>query len=73
MGSQVENMDSTDFDGTMSRALFNEYIIGARAKIEMYQDEQRTKITASKLATIDYVKYGNQLVDNAVTSGHLKL
>lgn len=73
LGLQIENVDSADFDTTLNKALFKEYIIGARSRIEMYQDEQKKRVTCSKIAPVDYVKYGNQLCDTAVAGGHLNL
>lgn len=46
-----------------------EYIVGARAKSEMYQDEMRMKVTSSRLADVDYAKYGNDLYDRCMKDG----
>lgn len=72
LGKQMEEMEGDQFDNTMGQACFKEFIINARAKPEMYQDEQKIKITASKIADIDYIQYGNQLINEAVTEGRLR-
>jgi hypothetical protein len=38
-----------------------EFILGGRAKCEIYQDEQRLKVAAQRVAQIDYNKYGFDL------------
>lgn len=70
LGAMMEDIESENYDNTVQEALFSEIIVNGRAKMETYQDEQRCKVTAAKVADVDYLKYGNQLMVNLTTEGH---
>ncbi|CAG5089000.1 Oidioi.mRNA.OKI2018_I69.PAR.g12044.t1.cds [Oikopleura dioica] len=55
--------DGNEFDDFINTKSCLEFILGGRAKSEIYQDEQRLRVAAQRVAQIDYNKYGMDLIN----------
>jgi len=70
LGAMMEDIENDGYDEKFSERVFTEFMFNVRSKLETYQDEQRKRITVARLAEIDYVKYGNQLIEELT---HVKM
>jgi hypothetical protein len=65
-------MDETS-DATFHNALFKEFIVNGRSKQETYNDELKLRASATRIADVDYLLFGKQLLVDAETAGILTL
>ncbi|XP_046360245.1 replication protein A 70 kDa DNA-binding subunit-like isoform X1 [Haliotis rufescens] len=59
----LRDSNEASFDQVFQDALFKSYIFKFRAKMEMYNDEQRLKTVCMSATPIDWTEYGKRLVD----------
>ncbi|PVD31676.1 hypothetical protein C0Q70_07094 [Pomacea canaliculata] len=59
----LRESNETAFDEVFQRAVFKQYIFRLRAKVETYNEENRLKTVCMTATPINYVEYGNHLVE----------
>ena len=62
--SSLNEQDTQDYETIFNKALFKDYLVRARVKAEMYQDENRVKNTMMSCFPIDYNYDNNQLLEH---------
>lgn len=68
LGAMREN-DEVGFDNVMQEALFKSYMFRMRAKMETFNDENRLKAVCLVANPLNWVDYGNHLVDELEKMG----
>ncbi|ESO97542.1 hypothetical protein LOTGIDRAFT_208727 [Lottia gigantea] len=66
----MREQNENQFDMLFQNALFKSYVFKLRAKVETYNDENRLKTVCMSATPMDWVEYGNHLVQdiNKLTS-----
>jgi len=68
-GRLFDDRDSRDkeYDQVMTAPLFKELVFNNRATVDNYQDEQRTRISVTRLADMDYAQHTNRMLEEIAT------
>jgi replication factor A1 len=61
LGDMFDNR-SEEFDGVIKEALFQQYIVKIRSRMENYNNETRKKFTVQELTKINHAEYAKQLL-----------
>ncbi|KAH9504580.1 60S acidic ribosomal protein P1 [Bulinus truncatus] len=60
---EMREKDESQFDQVINEALFKSYMMKCRAKVETYNDESRLKTVCVSASPVNYIEYGNLLLE----------
>ncbi|KAI8787409.1 replication protein A 70 kDa DNA-binding subunit-like [Biomphalaria glabrata] len=60
---EMREKDESQFDRVINEALFKNYLFKLRAKVETYNDESRLKTVCMAANPVNYIDYGNLLLE----------